>query len=194
MKDTKGFTLVEVMVAISIFAMVMLISTGAVFSIVEANKKTHTIKSVMTNLNFALESMAREIRVGYRYACGAGVALGSTANCQSGDTVFRIKANRDIDGDSSYSPADNNDQIEYSLSVDNRIMKRVYGTISSNLAITADEIHITNLKFYVTGAGTSESPGKQPKVVIVIQGYAGEGSTKSSFNIETTMSQRAIDS
>ena len=194
MKSYKGFTLIEVMVSVSIFAMVMLIATGSVFSIVEANKKTHTLKSVMTNLNFALESMAREIRVGFRYACGSSVALSATANCSNGDTTFRFKANHDVDADGNYDAADNNDQVEYSISADNRIMKRVYGNNSSFLAITASEIHITALKFYVTGAGTSEFPGKQPKVVITIQGYAGSDTTQSAFNIETTLSQRAIDS
>ncbi len=190
-QTNKGFTLVEIMVSVSIFAMVMLMATASVFSIVEANKKTHTLKSVMTNLNFALESMARDMRVGFRYACGASVPLGSAQSCAGGDVVFRFKANRDVDGDGLYDSADLNDQIEYSLS-SNRIMKRIYGGSGSNLAITAAEMTITSLKFYATGTATSD--GKQPKVVITVQGYAGEGTTKSSFNIETTVTQRVIDS
>ncbi len=190
------------MVSVSIFAMVMLIATGSVFSIVEANKKTHSLKSVMTNLNFALESMARDIRVGFHYACDS-VTLSETKNCSSGGVTFRFKANRDVDGVSvggdsgSYNASDmNHDQIEYSLSSDFRIMKRIYGGGAEALAITASEIHVSSLKFYVTGAGGTGTDGlsKQPKVVITIQGYAGTDTTKSSFNIETTLSQRAIDS
>ena len=139
----KGFTLIEVLVSVSIFSIVMLVATGAVFSIVEANKKTHTLKSVMTNLNFALESMARDMRVGFRYACTSNIAVRS-ADCAEGDSVFHYKANRDVDGDGLYSTTDDNDRIEYSLS-GNRIMKTVYGANSSNppVAITASEIKIT---------------------------------------------------
>jgi prepilin-type N-terminal cleavage/methylation domain-containing protein len=186
----KGFTLIEVLVSVSIFAMVMVVATGSVFSIVQANKKTHTIKSVMTNLNFALESMARDIRVGSRYFCD------NLGDCEDGGELFRYKANRDVDGDNSYVAGDSNDQIEYSIDTSvpgmSRIFKKVYGTIPSSLDITAEEIYIESMKFYVTGTGSGDS--KQPKAVIVIKGYAGNGPTRSDFNIETTLSQRSIDS
>lgn len=180
-----GFTLIEVLVSVSIFAIVMLVATGAVFSVVEANKKSHSLKSVMTNLNFALESMMRDIRVGSRYACdGAG-------DCAiNPGSRFMYKANRDVDGDSFYDAQDSNDQIEYTLS-GGRIEKRIYGTSPATFLITAEEITITDLKFYVIGTGNSDN--KQPKVVITMSGYSGEGSTKSEFNIQTTVSQRALD-
>lgn len=186
---SAAFTLIEVLVSVSIFATVMLIATGAVFSIVDANKKTHALKSVMTNLNFALESMTRDIRVGSRYSCN------NVGDCPAGGTVFLFKANRDVDGDGSYIAADSNDEIEYSLvtvSGVKRIQKRVLGTIPSTLYITAKEINITGMQFYVVGTGTTDN--KQPKIVLTIQGTAGSGRTLSSFNIETTVSQRAIDS
>lgn len=182
--NKRGFTLIEVLVSVSIFAIVMLIATGAVFSIVEANKKTHSLKSVMTNLNFALESMARDMRVGFNYRCdGVG-------DCISGGSVFIYKANRDVDGDGSYNSGDGNDQIEYSLSSE-RLMKRIYSNGQPAIPITASEIHILSMKFYLVGTGVD---GKQPKVLITIQGYAGSDQTRSDFNIETTVSQRAIDS
>ncbi|HEU5114396.1 MAG TPA: type II secretion system protein [Candidatus Paceibacterota bacterium] len=187
----RGFTLIEVLVSVSIFAMVMLVATGSVFSIVAANKKSHALKSVMTNLDFALESMMREIRLGSKYACGASVPLSSTADCSAGDTVLRIKANRDVNGDGNYSSSDINDQIEYSF-VGGRIQKKIYDTTTTSFNITAAEVQITSLKFYVTGSAAGD--GKQPKVVIVVQGYAGSGTSQSNFNIQTTVTQRAVDS
>jgi prepilin-type N-terminal cleavage/methylation domain-containing protein len=182
----RAFTLIEVLVSVSIFAMVMLVATGSVFSIVEANKKTHTLKSVMTNLNFALESMAREIRVGNTYSCdGIG-------DCINGGTTFQFKANRDINGDGAY---DSTDQVIYAVG-SGRITKRILGSgpnsNASPIPITAAEISIQAMKFYVVGSAAADN--KQPKVVITIQGYSGTGTTRSDFNIETTLSQRAIDS
>jgi prepilin-type N-terminal cleavage/methylation domain-containing protein len=180
----SGFTLIEVLVSVSIFAIVMLVATGAVFSIVEANKKTHTLKSVMTNLNFALESMARDIRVGSQFSCNGG---GDCYN--SPGQIFAYKANRDIDGDGV-----SNDFIEYRLA-DEGIQKRVYGGSNGYTStITANEIHIESLKFYVIGSQPTPGDTKQPKVVITIKGYSGAGNTRSDFNIQTTVSQRAIDS
>ena len=181
-KNKKAFTLIEVLVSVSIFSIVMLISTGAVFSIVEANKKTHSLKSVMTNLNFALESMARDIRVGSKFSCDGG------GDCYlSAGSSFSYKANRTLD---SYG----NNYVEYSL-VSNGIQKRVYGGSSpySNI-ITAREVFIESLKFYVLGSQPTPGDVFQPKVMISIQGYAGVGNSKSAFNIQTTVSQRYIDS
>lgn len=180
----RGFTLIEVLVSVSIFAIVMLVATGSVFSIVEANKKTHSLKSVMTNLNFALESMARDMRVGTRYSCNDGT------DCQAGSDKFSYKANRSVDGDSSYNASDSSDRIEYTLSADGRLMKRITG--GSAYPVTAQEIKIESLRFYVIGAASGD--GVQPKVVISIRGYAGVGNTRSDFNIQTTVSQRSIDS
>ncbi|HEY9480924.1 MAG TPA: type II secretion system protein [Candidatus Paceibacterota bacterium] len=184
----RGFTLIEVLVSVSIFAMVMLVATGAVFSIVDANKKAHALKSVMTNLNFALESMAREIRVGSLYGCDT--AIGVSGDCVTGGTTFHFKANRDVDLDGSYSLSDQNDQIEYSL-VSGRIQKRIYGTLPTTSLITAREISITSMTFYVLGSTADQ---RQPKVVLTIRGTAGAGKTASNFEIQTTVSQRAIDS
>jgi prepilin-type N-terminal cleavage/methylation domain-containing protein len=198
MKNTahtkRGFTLIEVLVSVSIFAIVMLIATGAVFSIVEANKKTHSLKSVMTNLNFALESMARDMRVGFHYTCNGSI------ECANGGTVFKYKANRVVDGRDPqaipYDPTDGvHDYIEYTLEND-RLMKQVYGTGPiadlGAIPITAAEIHILSMKFYLIGGDPSD--GKQPKVLITIGGYAGSDQTRSDFNIQTTVSQRSIDS
>lgn len=195
MRTTKGFTLIEMMVSVSIFSIVMLIATGSVFSIVEANKKTHSLKSVMTNLNFALESMMREIRVGSTYRCldsaGAVTADPTYGDCINGGAGFLFTSNHVNPGGGYY-------QLQYTTKVDpstgvTRIYRRFVGLDpDEGVPITATEIHITSFKLYVVGTAIGDN--KQPKAVINIQGYAGEGTTKSTFNIETTVSQRVIDS
>ncbi len=180
----RGFTLIEVLVSVSIFSIVMLVSTGAVFSIVEANKKTHSLKSVMTNLNFALESIARDTRVGSKYSCNGG----GDCTVNPGST-FSYKANRDLDGNGLVD-----DYVEYSL-VGESIQKRIYGgTTPTTAIITAAEVHIQSLKFYVIGTGAAPADLKQPKLLLSIQGYAGVSNTRSDFSIQTTISQRSIDS
>lgn len=63
-KTNRGFSLIEMMVAISIFSIVVMISMTAILSVVDSNKKAQSLKSVMNNLNFALETMTRSIKIG----------------------------------------------------------------------------------------------------------------------------------
>jgi prepilin-type N-terminal cleavage/methylation domain-containing protein len=176
----RGFTLVEVLVSLSIFSLVMLIATGSIFTIVDANKKIHSLKSVMTNLNFALESISREIRVGNGFVCPS-----TGGDCLSGGTGFRFISNRDLDS------VGGNDPVEYTFS-NGRIYKQRFGVDTSPVPVTAEEVVITYMRFYVIGSSAGDL--KQPRVVMTISGDVGTGKNKSTFNIQTAISQRSIDS
>lgn len=65
----RGFTLVEMIVALGIFSIVAVVALGALVKIISANKKAQTLQSSITNLNFALDSMSREMRVSSNYHC-----------------------------------------------------------------------------------------------------------------------------
>lgn len=56
-------------VSLGIFAVVAVIAVGALLKITDANKKAQTLKSSINNINFAMESMSREIRMGSNYYC-----------------------------------------------------------------------------------------------------------------------------
>jgi prepilin-type N-terminal cleavage/methylation domain-containing protein len=180
-----GFTLVEMLVAVFVFSVVMVLSTGAIFSIVSANKTSQAIKSVMDNLNSALDSMSREIRYGTRYHCGAGT-FSDRASCSdtNSETMF------------AFLNKDGTTQVIYNFNTNNpndKFIERCTVTVnpSSCTRLTAPEVHITNLHFYVLGATINE--GEQPQLLITISGYAQAGSSNSYFNIETMVDQRNLD-
>ena len=51
----KGFTIIEIIVAVSIFVIVMLISIMALLSSINANRKAQGVSIVISNLNLAVE-------------------------------------------------------------------------------------------------------------------------------------------
>ena len=177
----SGFTLIEIMTALSIFIVVMTVSMGSIVGIFDTNRKSRSLKVVMSNLNIAMETMSKEIRFGRNYHCeeraDANKPSNSPKNCDrggellsflsndGGHIVYRIKNNAieaSMDGGSTYAP------------------------------ITAPEIVINNLKFYVLGAGTNNT--LQPRVHISVGGEAGTtDKTKSSFTLQTMISQRYLD-
>lgn len=167
----NGFTLIELMVSVSIFVIVVMISMGAIFTVVDANKKAQTLKSVMNNLNFALETMTRTIKTGTMPASVSGDSI--TVLDQVGNSVTYKLSGADTYG---------RKHIDRSC-IENPGSK---GPCDPSGAITAPEVGIGNLKFI--GVTTA---GKQPSVVMIVQGTSTLSSTISSrFDIQTTITQR----
>jgi prepilin-type N-terminal cleavage/methylation domain-containing protein len=170
----KGFTLIEVMTAVSIFAIVMTISLGSIVGIFDANRKTRTLKAIMGNLNLAIESMSKEMRYGQNYHCGSGT-ITTPQNCAGGGTLISFLSSE-------------GSQITYTLS-GTTIEKEVDG--GGFIPITAPEVIIDSLTFYTLGAGTGNT--LQPKTTIRIKGHAGSDKSRSDFILQTLVSQRLPD-
>ena len=187
-RGQKGFTLVEMIVSVALFAIVMLVCVGALLSLVGANRKVHALQSVMDNLNVTLDGMVRAIRMGSNFHCGAG-NYQITRDCALGDIIFAFepfgKKSTDPPWIYTYDPS----------------TKRLYKTTNggSPVVITAPEITIDSMTFYVVGTsrGCSISPCDtiQPKVVVVIKGTAPVTNSvaRTTFHLQVTAVQRALD-
>jgi prepilin-type N-terminal cleavage/methylation domain-containing protein len=65
----RGFTLIEMLVALMIFSIVVVVAMAALVKIIDANKKSQTIQNAVVNMSFTMESMTRELRTGSTYYC-----------------------------------------------------------------------------------------------------------------------------
>ena len=173
-KMKRGFTLIELMVAVSIFIVVMTISMGSIINVFDANRKSRSLKTVLNNLNLAVESMSKEMRFGRNYHCSSGTVT-IPQNCPSGDTLMSFLSSDGV-------------QITYRVS-GQTIEKKIGG--ETYIAVTAPEIIIDDLVFYTIGAGASDS--LQPKVLIKIKSHAGAAESQSDFTLQTLISQRTLD-
>lgn len=190
-RKERGFSLIELIVSVALFATVMLVSVATLLALVDANRKAQALQSVMNNLNVALDSMVRSIRMGSTYHCGSAPYT-SALSCPSGSTVFAFEP---FGGD----PDDATDQWVYEYdSVTKRLYKSEHGGLS-RLPVTAPEVQIEEMVFYVIGTdrGCTVSPcdAIQPKVVISIRGTAGtdKAKTTTDFAIQATAVQRLLD-
>lgn len=66
-KKSAGFTLIEIMVAISIFVIVAFIVTSTLLAILDAGRRANKMRLVVDNMNFALDSMANKLKFGDSY-------------------------------------------------------------------------------------------------------------------------------
>lgn len=169
-REGRGFTLIEMIVSVAIFATVVLIAVGALLSIIDVNRKANELRVVMENLNFAIESIARDVRTGTDYGC----TRNRPRNCSDKTKLFFT----DQEGRS----------VRYAKA-DDAITRQVNS--GDAVPITSSEIFIEDVHFWVTGVGAD---GEQPRVLMTVQGMAGvEGKNETRFSLQTTISQRDTD-
>jgi prepilin-type N-terminal cleavage/methylation domain-containing protein len=179
-KTKKGFTLVEMLIAVGLFTLIASISLGAILSIFDANRRSRSSKTVVDNLNLSIENMVRTVRFGDRYHCGTSGGLSNPQNCSNGDTFLAVR----FESNTHTYRYCNNSEIRWSSTGQ---------TNCNNMApITSSDMVVEYLRFYVFNTSTSDQ--KQPYVIAVIKGYVGNKPTiQSKFSIQTVMSQRIID-
>jgi prepilin-type N-terminal cleavage/methylation domain-containing protein len=180
MKNKKnGFTLVEVMVSVSIFTIVMVSATVAYLNLIALDKQTRSTNDVVDNLSFALDSMARSIRLGTSYDCLGGPG----GNCPSGGTQgFQFI---DSSGTNTVTYLLANGAIA--------TCTNIVCTAASATPLTDSRVTVDKLTFYVRGVGAD---GVQPQVIIVMHGTLATDSKHApqTFTIETMTTERGIDS
>lgn len=185
-KLLAGFTLVELLISVSIFSLAIVVTIGALLNLTDANEKSQAILTAMDNLNAGVEQMARILREGDTYNCGGTLISSGESDCtngansisfldQSGQrTVYRYQ---EIDG------------------VGRLMRDKETPTETTTFPITAPEINITELTFFVLGSSPSDN--LQPRVLILIDGETVitglKADEQSSFTLQTTVSQRTPD-
>ncbi len=82
----KGFTLIEIIVALMIFSIVGVVALTALVRIIDANKKAQTIQDAVIGMSFTMESMTRELRTGSKYLCKT-ISQGFDLTIDNGNTI-----------------------------------------------------------------------------------------------------------
>ncbi len=171
-QNHAGFTLIEVMVSVSIFAIILTLGIGSLLTINNAYRKSQTERVVLDNLNFAMESMAREIRVGSQYSCGGSCS-------PSGASALQF-----IDPDGQ--------TVEYYFDPNGGQGRIVKSTDTAVLGMSDPSfVVIDELKFFVVGEDQTDFD--QPYVVISVTGTTVASNQTSTFTLQTSVSQRLLD-
>jgi prepilin-type N-terminal cleavage/methylation domain-containing protein len=201
----NGFTLLEMIVAVGIFAVAAVIAVGALVRITGLNRQAQTLQTAMNNAGFALESMSREIRVGTRYQCapdlgsinwsgnaGSGFGDGSIA-CKYFAFNSSVQADRGAGASCnlvyvySYTKdASNHYKINKAKQTecDDVLNDTKFSSILDDTNLTLENY---DLRVKTKSRGYSW-------VTISLSGYAGKRDTdKTHFSVRTGVSQRMAD-
>ncbi len=194
-RAVSAFTLIEMMVAVTIFSVVMMVGVGALLSLVATNKRAQAIHSVMNNLNAALEGMSRSTRVGTLYNCVTSATVppspppSSTISiphdCATGGG--KLLAFESASGNLT-DPAD---QWVYRLNGTRLERSTKGGANGSWVAITAPEVSIDSFDFYVIGSSNADQA--QPRILMRILGSAQVPGGVTTFTVQASVVQRVLD-
>lgn len=187
----KGFSLIEVLVSLSIFTIVVTISVGSLLVLIDANARARNMQEVMTNITYTLDSMTRDIRTGSDYYCSTGAlpTSGTTRNdCTTGPADGRALSFNE--GGQSLTNVVTGARIAYQLN--GGAIERRLGS-GSWVSITSPNTVITLLRFETRGSTGGDAVA--PSVTIHVSGYAKDDDNvpPASFNIQTTVTQQLLD-
>ncbi len=165
-------------ISLGIFAIAVFISVGSLLALTDAQKKALVFQSTQDNLRFALDTIAKDIRLGDFYYCGSDPddipEVFSKKDCPEGGSVFTFK---NING------------LPVVLREKNRRIERSLDG-SDFQPLTSGDVSIEYLIFYVLGSPDSDN--LSPRATIVLRGVSGLGRSRSELNLQTTVSQRKL--
>lgn len=189
--NKSGYTIIETMIAVSLFIIIMMTGMGALLNANLIHQKSQNMRSIMDGLNFAMEDMSKNLRTGYSYQCFdinqdlSAVSIGTPRSCQNGWALVFESATGDR---TTYQ-----DQWVYYISSDG-IFKSIDGA-QSFIKLTPDEVVMDDIAsgFEVFGAEPPPGDKQQPFIKIKLVGKITFKNIETPFSLQTSVSQRLID-
>jgi len=182
-----GFTLVETMVAISLFLIIVVIGMGALLNSNLLHLKSRDMRSIIDSLSYIMEDMSGNLRTGYSYRCfptAGTIDMGIPRSCESGWAIVFKPQN--------YNSITNNNQWVYYIN-NSKIFKSTDNGVTYT-QLNPDEVSIgQSYAFSVLGAEPPPGDSQQPFVIIKLVGTITSKGVVTPFYLQTSASQRTID-
>lgn len=200
-QKNSGFTIVEVMIAMAIFTILVTIGIEAVLGAMQQHKSSQGVRTVMDSLNFAMEDMARNIRLGTNIRCETA---GDTDDFDP-TTLAVLPKNCPTGSNKIFFNDLKGNHLAYSITLGppfdsgpgHQIAKQQGDDPLAAQIISPPEVSLdTTLSgFTVRGALPSGTTGDngQPTVVIRLAGKVNDQGVESKFAIQTSVVLRSLD-
>ncbi len=168
--NKSGFTLLELLIASSIFLILIALASGTFIQTLRTQRIITNLTESMNNAAFTIEQIAREVRLGFNF------------NDRTGEVDTLTFTNSD------------GDDISYKLITYNggesRGIGRCTGSGCTDYApITSPDVYVEKMSFVLKGAERGD--GFPPRITILI---TVKGEKDIRVSLQTTISSRVIDS
>ncbi len=186
LKLNRGFTLMEVMVAVSIFTIVVTVGIGSLLTINSTYRKSQTDRKSIDSLSYVLESMSRRIRTAVSWNTGPGISTDFSFKDQDG-VIVRYYTAPNQNGETSIYMDILNDQCPIPGSCPPANVPDGTYTITPEGIDLGGSAPGSGLFFNVTAPN-----GAQPYVQINMGGTVKNARQVTDFFLQTGISQRTF--
>jgi prepilin-type N-terminal cleavage/methylation domain-containing protein len=184
----KGFTLVELIVAMGIFGFAATFAIASLLALVSVQRKAMATQEAFDNVRFALEFMAKETREAKTIMNPCADGGDPTFLCEESLILVRGAARTNF--------------VTYSWRVDSTTGRKSLwrretdgGTLISDYPLTDDRMRINHAAFYISN-DASITDNYQPYVIFVINATAGDltkPSEQATVHLQTAASLFRLD-
>lgn len=185
----KGYTLIEILVAVTIFTIVIAAPTGFFTLSLKAQLKSLASQKLLDNTSYVLEYISRSIRMAKKEL----PELAPPCLLDEDGTILYGYNYQITQGGSGLKFRDYNDVCTEFFLENNQLKKRV-GANTWNL--TSDELEIEDFKVNLIGEKQPPADEIQPRVTFFLKIKGGKGQMteiRPEIKIQTTISQRNLD-
>lgn len=207
--SSKGYTIIETMIAISIFLVLMMGGVSTLLNAFAVHGKSQNMRSEIDNLSFIMEDMSRNLRTGSQYYCITGFDTLVNVNTRK-SSPYVSPAKQECWGIAFEPPLGNpavaTDQWVYYVDTNRVLWKATSASVSYMLSspqsstppnnfiqLTPNNVKVEPNIFVVFGAEAAPADLQQPLVLIKLKGSVTEKDVVSPFSLETMVSQRLLD-
>jgi prepilin-type N-terminal cleavage/methylation domain-containing protein len=178
----KGFTLIEVMVSVTIFSVIILSVTGIFKLAIDGQRSAIATQNVQESLKYFLEVTAKEIRMAQKTESNVCPEVPN-------GTIFKV--NIQTTGDILYFKNYYGECVSYTLEKDGGnwrfFISRRNGLRTKSGFISPAKIRINDLHFILSGSASTT----QPMVTINLNASAsGESQFQSDMTLQTSVTSR----
>lgn len=169
----RGFTVIEMVVAIAVFSFALVAICGIFLSITKAQRKNSIDQKVQFEASYALETITQALR---RYSIDYSGPINNPVS-----SLVLVRQDKE--------------SITFLKGGDNRLKMQIGTAAAEN--ILSDQVKVNDLKFWITPVADPfilGGPNEQPRVTIVLNLSQSKNTTKpeeqASIRVQTTITQR----
>lgn len=181
MRNSKGFTIPELLVSLFIFSLVIMGAGGLLVSSISVQRKSGAQQELMDQASYLAEYMSRALRQAAKDVTSPCLAAGFNYEItQGGDGIKFLN---------------NNNQCQEFRLAGTRIEEAFWagGVVTSQAFLTSDNLQVTGLGFFISGEDQVDNLQPKATLAIELKGKVLQAGFHPVTRIQTTVSQRNID-